>query len=48
MVEYNIVNVKLSSSQINQLKSAVKSKTVVTLKMNIRISTAIIYLMNYY
>ena len=48
MVEYNIVNVKLSSSQINQLKSAVKSKTVVTLKMNIRISMAIIYLMNYY
>ena len=26
MVEYNLVNVKLSNSQLNKLKSAVKNK----------------------
>ena len=36
MVEYNTVNVKLSNSQLNKLKSAVKSKQGTTLRMNAR------------
>ena len=34
MVEYNIVNAKLSDSQVNKLKSAVKNKQETTLRMN--------------
>ena len=34
MVEYNTVNVKLSDSQLNKLKSAVKNKQGTTLRMN--------------
>ena len=37
MVEYNKVNVKLSNSQLNQLKSATKNQTGVTLRMDIKI-----------
>ena len=37
MVEYNTVNVKLSNSQLNQLKSAVENKQGATLRMNVRI-----------
>ena len=36
MVEYNTVNVKLSNSQLNKLKSAVKNKQRTTLRMNAR------------
>ena len=36
MVEYNKVNVKLSDSQLNKLKSAVKNQTGVTLRMDIK------------
>ena len=36
MVEYNTVNAKLSSSQLNKLKSAVKNKQGTTLRMNAR------------
>ena len=36
-VEYNNVNVKLSDSQLDKLKSAVKNQTGVTLRMNIKI-----------
>ena len=36
MAEYNKGNVNLSDSQLNKLKSAVKSQTGVTLKMNIK------------
>ena len=36
MVEYNKVNVKLSDSRLNKLKSAVKSQTGITLRMNIK------------
>ena len=36
MVEYNTVNVKLSNSQLNKLKSAVKNKQGTTLRMNAR------------
>ena len=34
MVEYSTVNVKLSNSQLNKLKSAVKNKQETTLRMN--------------
>ena len=36
MVEYNTVNVKLSNSQLNKLKSAFKNKQGTTLRMNAR------------
>ena len=36
MVEYSTVNVKLSNSQLNKLKTAAKNQTVGTLKMNIK------------
>ena len=36
MVEYNTVNAKLSNSQLNKLKSAVKNKQETTLRMNAR------------
>ena len=36
MVEYNKVNVILSDSQLNKIKSAVKNQTGVTLRMNIK------------
>ena len=34
MVGYNIVNAKLSDSQVNKLKSAVKNQQETTLRMN--------------
>ena len=37
MVEYNTVNAKLSDSQLNKLKSAVKNKQETTVRMNARI-----------
>ena len=36
MVEYNTINAKLSDSQLNKLKSAVKNKQGKTLRMNAR------------
>ena len=36
MIEYNIVNLKLSDSQLNKLKSSAKNQTGVTLRMNIK------------
>ena len=36
MVQYKRVNVKLSDSQLNKLKSAAKNQTRVTLRMNIK------------
>ena len=37
MVEYSKVNVKLSDSKLNKLKSAVKNQTRVMLRMNVKI-----------
>ena len=37
MVEYNKVNVKLSDSQLNKLKTAIKNQTGLTLRMNTEI-----------
>ena len=36
MVECNKVNVKLSNSQLNKLRSATENQTEVTLRMNIK------------
>ena len=36
MVEYNTINVKVSDSQLNKLKSAVKNKQVTTPRMSAR------------
>ena len=36
MVGYNTVNVKLSNSQLNKLKSTVKNKQGTTIRMNTR------------
>ena len=36
MVKYNYVNVKLSDSQINKLKTAVKNRQGLTLRINIK------------
>ena len=46
MVEYSKVNVKLSDTQLNKLKTAVTNKAGTTLRINMRME--IIYLMNYY
>ena len=40
MVEYNTVIAKLSNSQLNKLKSAVKNKQGATLRMNARMFSA--------
>ena len=40
MVEYKIINVKLSDSQLNKLKIAVKNKQGTTLRMNAKIFSA--------
>ena len=40
MVKYNTVNVKLSDSQLNKLKSAVKNSQGTTLRMNTRMFSA--------
>ena len=34
MIQYNSLNVKLSNSQLNKLKSAIKNKTEVVLKLS--------------
>ena len=36
MVEYNKVNVKLTNTKLNKLKTAAKNQTGVTLRMNIK------------
>ena len=40
MVEYNTINAKLSDSQLNKLKSAVKNKQGTTLRINARMFSA--------
>ena len=48
MVEYSKVNVKLTDTQLEKLKTAAKNKTGTTLKMSLKISDVIIYLTSYY
>ena len=37
MVEYNKLNVKLSNTQLKKLKTAVKNKTVTTLRISLKV-----------
>ena len=37
MLEYNKVNVKLSDSQLNKLKTTIKNQTRATLRMSIKL-----------
>ena len=48
MVEYNTVNAKLSNSQLNKLKSAVKNRQGTILKIMLECLVQTIYLMNCY
>ena len=48
MVENNKVNPKLSDSQLNKLKTAVKNRQGLTLRMISKCLMEIIYLINYY
>ena len=36
MVEYSKVNIKLTNTQLKKLKTAVKNKTELTLRMNLK------------
>ena len=36
MLEYSVVNVQLSNSQLNKLEDALRNRTGTTLRMNIR------------
>ena len=40
MIEYDTINAKLSDSELNKLKSAVKNKQETTLRMSARIFSA--------
>ena len=40
MVRYKTINVKLSNSELNKLKSAVKNKQGTTLRMNAKMFSA--------
>ena len=40
MVEYNTINVKLSDSQLNKLKRAIKNRQGTTLRINSRMFSA--------
>ena len=37
MTQYNSLNVKVSNSQLNKLKSAIKNETVVVLRLSLNI-----------
>ena len=47
MTQYNSLNVKLSDSQLNKLKSAIKNETDVVLRLSLVI-IKLIFLINYY
>ena len=48
MIEYNKVNVKLTDSQQNKLKTSVENQTGATLRMNIKMINGNNFLVNYY
>ena len=49
-MQYNSLNVKLSNSQLNKLKSAIKNKTEVVLRLSSNMigDVRLIFLLNYY
>ena len=48
MVEYSKVNVKLSDTQLQKLKTAVRDKTGTTLRISLKMFMEMICHMNYY
>ena len=52
MTQYNTLNVKLSNSQLNKLKSGIKTGTKVTLNLSSNVidnsNDKLIFLINYY
>ena len=48
MIEYNKVNVKLTDSQRDKLKTSVENQTGATLRMNIKMINGNNFLVNYY
>ena len=48
MVEYSRINVKLSDTQLKKLKTAVKTKTGTTLRINLKCLMEMICHTNYY
>ena len=55
MTQYNTLNVKLSNSQLNKLKSEIKNSTEVTLNLSsnyrvwlVVLMTKLVFLINYY
>ena len=48
--QYNSLNVKLSNSQLNKLKSAIENETEVVLRLSLNIigDNELIFLINYY
>ena len=50
MTQYNSLNVELSNSQLNKLKSAIKNETELVLRLSSNIigDNELIFLINYY
>ena len=48
MTQYNSLNVKLSNSQLNKLKSAMRNETEVVLRLLLILMMKLIFRMNYY
>ena len=52
MTQYNSLNVKLSNSQLNKLKSGIKNKTEIVLRLSSNMignsNDRLIFYMNYY
>ena len=48
MVEYSIVNVKLTNTRLKKLETAVKDETGASLRMNLKALDGNICLLNYY
>ena len=48
MTQYNNINAKLSNSQLNKLKSAIKNETEVVLRLSPNTMIKLIFHMNYY
>ena len=48
MTQYNSLNVKLSNSQLNKFKSAIKNENEVVLRLSSNMIMKIIFLISYY
>ena len=48
MTQYNSLNVKLSNSELNKFKSAIKNENEVVLRLSSNMIMKIIFLISYY